>query len=201
MHRWNTGAPREWEFARIWHLEPSLTDPDTVYAGGEDAALFRSTDGGEKWHELAELRNHASASTWQAGPCGCACTRFSWTRITPTGSSRDLGSGRLSQSRRRHDLASIRGRAVRSPHDDASVESETALHAKARRRDAQQRRGTTWENVNGNLPADFGFAIEVHAHEPETLYAIPLKSASEQFPVDGKLRVYRSRTGAPSGNR
>ena len=55
-HQHYDGTQRPWEFKRVWHLEPSLTDPDTVYAGVEDAALFRSTDGGRTWHELAGLR-------------------------------------------------------------------------------------------------------------------------------------------------
>ena len=55
--------------------------------------------------------------------------------------------------------------------------------------------GDTWQEVSGNLPTDFGFCIDVHAHEPETLYVVPIKSDSEHFPIDGKLRVYRSRTG------
>src|SRR5690606_13056828 len=46
-----------------------------------------------------------------------------------------------------------------------------------------------------NLPTAFGFPIVVHAHEPETIYVVPIKSDSEHFPPDGKLRVYRSRTG------
>src|SRR4030065_273946 len=57
-HQWYDGTPHPWEFKRVWHLEPSLTDPDTVYAGVEDAALFRSTAGGKSWHELAGLRGH-----------------------------------------------------------------------------------------------------------------------------------------------
>src|SRR5437773_1892782 len=99
-HQWYDGTPHPWEFARVWHLEPSLTDPDTVYAGVEDAALFRTTDGGKTWQELT-----------------------------------------------------------------------------------------------GNLPSDFGFPIDVHAHEPETIYVVPIKSDSEHYPPEGKLRVYRSRTG------
>jgi len=49
--------------------------------------------------------------------------------------------------------------------------------------------------VSGNLPSDFGFPIDVHAHEPETLYVVPIQSDSEHFPAEGKLRVYRSRSG------
>ena len=55
--------------------------------------------------------------------------------------------------------------------------------------------GDSWREVSGNLPTDFGFVIDVHAHEPETIYVVPIKSDREHFPLDGKLRVYRSRTG------
>jgi hypothetical protein len=55
--------------------------------------------------------------------------------------------------------------------------------------------GESWQEVSGNLPTDFGFAIDVHAHQPETIYVVPIKSDSEHYPLDGKLRVYRSRTG------
>ena len=196
MHRWNTGAPREWEFARIWHLEPSLTDPDTVYAGGEDAALFRSTDGGEKWHELAELRNHASASTWQAGPCGmCLHTIL----LDPNNPDRIFTAISGAGAFRSHDggMTWHQSEAGQCVHRMTMHPSNPKLLYMQKHGGVMRSNdgGTTWENVNGNLPADFGFAIEVHAHEPETLYAIPLKSASEQFPVDGKLRVYSSRTG------
>src|SRR5664279_3569069 len=69
-HQWYDGTPHPWEFARVWHLEPSLTDPDTVYAGVEDAALFRSVDGGQQWQELSGLRRHDSGSAWQPGAGG-----------------------------------------------------------------------------------------------------------------------------------
>jgi photosystem II stability/assembly factor-like uncharacterized protein len=55
--------------------------------------------------------------------------------------------------------------------------------------------GDSWRLISGNLPSDFGFPIEVHAHDPETVYVVPIKSDSEHYPPDGKLRVYRSRTG------
>jgi hypothetical protein len=69
-HQWYDGSPHPWEFARVWHLEPSLTDPDTVYAGVEDAALFRSVDGGGSWQELPGLREHGSGPQWQPGAGG-----------------------------------------------------------------------------------------------------------------------------------
>src|ERR1035441_1687950 len=54
-HLWYDGTPHPWEFKRVWHLEPSLTDPETVYAGVEDAALFRTVDGGRTWQELHDV--------------------------------------------------------------------------------------------------------------------------------------------------
>ena len=55
--------------------------------------------------------------------------------------------------------------------------------------------GDSWREISGNLPTDFGFAIDVHAHEPETVYVVPIKSDSEHYPIDGALQVWRSRTG------
>src|SRR5271155_5161276 len=69
-HQWYDGTQHAWEFKRVWHLEPSLTDPDTVYAGVEDAALFCSTDGGQNWQELSGLRGHGSGPQWQPGAGG-----------------------------------------------------------------------------------------------------------------------------------
>ena len=61
--------------------------------------------------------------------------------------------------------------------------------------------GDSWQEVSGNLPTDFGFAIDVHAHEPETIYVVPIKSDSEHYPLDGKLRVYRSKSRAAMSGR
>ena len=69
-HQWYDGTQKPWEFKRVWHLEPSLTDPEAVYAGVEDAALFRSADGAKTWQELAGLRGHGSGPRWQPGAGG-----------------------------------------------------------------------------------------------------------------------------------
>src|SRR6266487_228866 len=68
-HKWYDGTQHPWEFKRVWHIEPAWTDPDTVYAGVEDAALFRSTDGGRTWKELSALRA-AKGHLWQPGAGG-----------------------------------------------------------------------------------------------------------------------------------
>ena len=87
-HQWYDGTPHPWEFARVWHLEPSLDDPDTVYAGVEDAGLFRSTEGGgngRNWPGCAATARGRHGNRVRAG---CACTRSSWIRPRPDGSSR-----------------------------------------------------------------------------------------------------------------
>jgi photosystem II stability/assembly factor-like uncharacterized protein len=209
-HQWYDGTPHPWEFARVWHLEPSLTDPDTVLAGVEDAALFRSTDAGASWHELAGLRGHDSGPSWQPGAGGmCLHTVI----VDPTNAQRIFVAISAAGVFRSDDggatwLPANRGlRSEGIPDDDAEVGHcvhRLAMHPSRpdvlfmqkhwdvmRSDDA----GGSWQEISGDLPTDFGFAIDVHAHEPDTVYVVPIKSDSEHFPPDGKLRVYRSRTG------
>ncbi|MBW8876468.1 MAG: exo-alpha-sialidase [Acidobacteria bacterium] len=209
-HQWYDGTQHPWEFKRVWHLEPSLTDPDTVYAGVEDAALFRSVDGGQTWHELSGLREHPSGAKWQPGAGGmCLHTILldpshperMYVAISAAGAFRSDDGGRTWKPI---------NRGLRSPYiPDPTAEVGHCVHRIAmhparpdvlfmqkhwdvmRSDDA----GESWHEISGNLPTDFGFPIDVHAHEPDTVYVVPIKSDSEHFPPEGKLRVYRSRTG------
>ena len=210
-HQWYDGTPHPWEFKRVWHLEPSLTDPDTVYAGVEDAALFRTTDGGQTWHELPGLREHGTGPRWQPGAGGlCLHTilldptnpQRIFIAISAAGAFRTDDGGETwkpinqglqlavhSRSRRpRSATACIASRCTRRGPNVLFMQK----HWDVMRSDDA---GDSWREVSGNLPTDFGFAIDVHAHEPETIYVVPIKSDSEHYPPDGKLRVYRSRTG------
>jgi len=209
-HQWYDGTPHPWEFARVWHLEPSLTDPDTVYAGVEDAALFRSTDGGTNWLELSGLRDHESASAWQPGAGGmCLHTiildpsraQRIYAAISAAGAFRSDDAGATWQPINR----GLKSEGI--PDPDAEVGHcvhRLAMHPARPDVLFMQKHwdvmrsddsGDTWREVSGNLPSDFGFPIDVHAHEPETIYVVPIESDSEHFPPEGKLRVYRSRTG------
>ena len=209
-HQWYDGTPHPWEFARVWHLEPSLTDPDTVYAGVQDAALFRSTDGGTSWHELRGLREHGSGPSWQPGAGGlCLHTIL----LDPTNAERIYIAISAAGAFRTDDGAKTwkpinRGLVSEGiPKPEAEVGHcvhHIAMNASRPHVLFMQKHwdvmrsdnaGDSWHEVSGNLPTDFGFAIDVHAHEPDTIYVVPIKSDSEHFPPEGKLRVFRSRSG------
>ena len=209
-HQWYDGTPHPWDFARVWHLEPSLTDPDAVYAGVEDAALFKSTDGGTSWKELSGLRKHGSGPHWQPGAGGmCLHTII----LDPKDPERIFVAISAAGAFRSDDAGATwkpinKGlRSAQLPDEDAEVGHcvhNLAMHPSRPSTLFMQKHwdvmrsddaGENWREVSGDLPTDFGFPIDVHAHEPETVYVVPIKSDSEHFPIDGKLQVYRSRTG------
>ena len=209
-HQWYDGTQHPWEFARVWHLEPSLTDPDTVYAGVEDAALFRTTDGGKTWHELPGLRGHESGPAWMPGAGGmCLHTILLdpkdpdriFIAISAAGSFRTDDGGRtwkpINQGLHSMYVPDPTAEVGHCVHRIAMHPSKPDTLFMQKHWDVMRSddAGDTWREVSGNLPSDFGFPIEVHAHEPETIYVVPIKNDSEHYPPDGKLRVYRSRTG------
>jgi photosystem II stability/assembly factor-like uncharacterized protein len=209
-HQWYDGTPHPWEFKRVWHLEPSLTDPETVYAGVEDAALFRSTDGGQTWQEFPELRG-LKGHLWQPGAGGMGLHTI---LLDPSHPERIFIAISAAGVFRSDDVGKTwrpMNRGLKSPYElpDPDAEVGHCVHRVAmhpsrpdvlymqkhwdvmRSDDA----GESWHEVSGNLPTDFGFPIGVHAHEPDTIYVVPIKSDLEHYPPEGKLRVYRSRTG------
>ena len=209
-HQWYDGTQHPWEFKRVWHLEPSLADPETVYAGVEDAALFQTIDGGKSWQELAGLRGHGTGPKWTPGAGGMGLHTIlldqknkgrMYIAISAAGVFRTDDAGKTWKPV---------NRGLSSPYlPDPNAEIGHCVHRIAMhpsRPDVlfmqkhwdvmrSDNAGESWHEVSGNLPSDFGFVIDVHAHEPDTVYVIPIKSDSEHFPPDGKLRVYRSRIG------
>jgi len=209
-HQWYDGTPHPWEFARVWHLEPSHTDPDVVLAGVEDAALFRSSDGGHTWQELSGLRGHGSGPHWQPGAGGmCLHTIIVdprdadriYVAISAAGAFRSTDGGKTwtpinrgLKSEGIPDPGAEVGHCVHriAMHPDRPEVLFMQKHWDVMRSDDG---GDSWHEISGNLPTDFGFPIDVHAHEPDTVYVVPITSDMHHFPPDGKLRVYRSRSG------
>ena len=209
-HLYYDGTPRPFEFKRVWHLEPSLTEVDTVYAGIEDAAMFRSTDGGQEWAELPALRQHRTAPDWQPGAGGmCLHTILLdpsdperiYAAISAAGAFRSDDSGAswkpINQGLRSEGIPDPKAEVGHCVHRIALHPSRPNTLFMQKHWDVMRTddAGESWREISGNLPTDFGFAIDVHAHEPETVYVIPITSDSHHYPLDGQLRVWRSRTG------
>ena len=209
-HMWYDGTQHPWEFKRVWHIEPSVTEADTVYAGVEDAGLFRSTDGGKNWQELAGLRGHGTGPRWQPGAGGmCLHTVI----LDPSNPQRIYIAISAAGAFRTDDAGKTWrpiNKGLVSPYiPEPTAEVGHCVHHVAMHRSRpnvlfmqkhwdvmrSDNAGDSWQEVSGNLPTDFGFVIDVHAHDPETIYVVPIKSDGEHFPLDGKLRVYRSKSG------
>jgi len=209
-HQWYDGTPHPWEFKRVWHLEPSRHDPDTVYAGVEDAALFKTTDGGKTWSELPGLRQHGTGPQWMPGAGGmCLHTILLdpanpdriYIAISAAGAFRTDDGGKtwkpINKGLHSQYIPNPTAEVGHCVHRLAMHPSRPGVLFMQKHWDVMRTddAGESWREVSGNLPTDFGFAIDVHAHEPETVYVIPIKSDSEHFVPNGKLRVYRSRNG------
>ena len=209
-HQWYDGTPHPWEFKRVWHFEPSLDNPDHVYAGIEDAAIFETRDGGATWKELPGLRDHRTGSQWAPGAGGmCLHTividpknpQRLYVAISAAGAFRSDDGGQTWKtitkglnSKYIPDPTAEVGHCV---HRIALHKSRPDVLFMQKHWDVMRsdNAGDQWHEISGNLPTDFGFVIDVHAHEPETVFVVPITSDQEHFPPEGKLRVYRSRSG------
>ena len=209
-HQWYDGTQHPWEFKRVWHLEPSLMEADTVYAGVEDAALFRSTDGGGNWKELSGLRGHGTGPEWQPGAGGlCLHTiildpnnpQRMFIAISAAGAFRTDDGGKtwkpINRGLRSQYIPDPNAEIGHCVHHVAMHPSRPGVLFMQKHWDVMRsdNAGDSWQEISGNLPTDFGFVIDVHAHEPETIYVVPIKSDSEHYVHEGKLRVFRSRSG------
>jgi photosystem II stability/assembly factor-like uncharacterized protein len=204
------GSSKPWKFTRVWHIEPSASDPDTAYAGIEDAALFRTTDGATTWQEMPGLRTHSSADRWAPGAGGlCVHTilldqksnKPEYVAISSAGTFKSADGGEtwrpINKGLHSNFMPDPTAEIGHCVHHVARHPSRPNVLFMQKHWDVMRSddAGESWQEVSGNLPTDFGFAIDVNGNEPETLYVVPITSDQHHFVMDGKLRVYRSRTG------
>lgn len=209
-HQWYDGTQHPWEFKRVWHLEPSLTDADMVYAGVEDAALFVTKDGGKSWNELSGMRGHGTGPEWAPGAGGMGLHTIlldkknpgrMYIAISAAGAFRSDDHGKtwkaINKGLKSQYIPDPNAEVGHCVHRIAMHPSKPDVLYMQKHWDVMRsdNGGETWHEISGNLPTDFGFPIDVHAHDPKTIYVVPIKSDSEHYPLDGKLRVYRSKTG------
>jgi photosystem II stability/assembly factor-like uncharacterized protein len=209
-HQWYDGTQHPWEFKRVWHLEPSLTDPDTVYAGVEDAAMFITRDGGKSWQELSGLRGHGTGPQWSPGAGGMGLhtilidptnPKRMYIAISAAGAFRTDDAGKtwkpINKGLHSQYIPNPTAEVGHCVHRIALNRTRPGVLFMQKHWDVMRSddAGESWHEISGNLPTDFGFPIEVHAHEPNTVYVVPIKSDGEHFVPEGKLRVYRSKSG------
>ncbi|MCG3128006.1 MAG: hypothetical protein CHACPFDD_02879 [Phycisphaerae bacterium] len=209
-HQFFDGTQHAWEFKRVWHLEPSLADPNTAYAGVEDAAIFRTTDGGRTWHELAGLRGHGTGPQWSPGAGGMGLHTIVQDASDPKRMHIAISAAGVFRTDDGGKTWAPKNRGLTSNYlPDPNVEVGFCVHRIAAHRARPKTlfmqlhwhvcrsddAGDTWRKVSGNLPSDFGFPIVVNANQPETIYVVPILSDSLHYPPEGKLRVYRSKVG------
>ena len=212
-HQWYDGTQHPWEFERVWHLEPSLDDP------GHGLCRGRGRRPVPLGRRRAELAGAARAARPRVGPVLAAGRRRDVPAHDPARSEppradvrRDLGGGRVPVRRRRAD-AGGRSTAACTPSTSPTPTPRSGTACTASRCTRRGRSvlfmqkhwdvmrsddaGDSWREVSGNLPTDFGFPIDVHAHEPETIYVVPIKSDSRALPARGEA----ARLPQPDGRR
>jgi photosystem II stability/assembly factor-like uncharacterized protein len=214
-HQWYDGTPHPWEFKRVWHLEPSLKDPDTVYAGVEDAAMFRTKDGGQTWEELSGLRGHGSGPRWQPGAGGlCLHSVVPWPG-EPDRLAVGISAGGvwLTDDGGATWRSGNEGIVARYVPDDTPPDEVAFCVHRLRRAPTRPERifmqfhggvyrsddaGATWADIGAGLPSDFGFALAVDPADPDSAYVIPLSADVDRVTPDGRVRVYETRDAGAS---
>ena len=198
---WPEGGDRR--LTQIWTLARS---GETLYAGVDEAGLFRSGDHGETWQPVDGLNEHPTRPGWQPGLGGLAAHRVVvdrsdpariWAAISAVGVFRSDDAGSTWTSKNQG--------VPRTVDDEDSEEIGYCVHCIVQDPDDSNRLyrqdhqgvfttedgGDTWQRIEDGLPAGFGFPI-VLDEETGRLFVVPLESDENRLPVDGGFRVYRS---------
>jgi photosystem II stability/assembly factor-like uncharacterized protein len=200
--------------ANVWQLHPGrASEPDVVYAGVEPAALFESRDAGETFAPVEGLLNHEQRPRWVPGGGGL-CLH---TIVLDPAEPRRMGIAISTAGFYRTDDGGAswqpRNRGVRAEFlPDKYPELGQCVH-KVVNHPARPERlflqnhwglyrsddwGDSWTDIANGVPSDFGFAMEMHPHDPDTVYIVPLESDGFRCVPEAKMRVYRTRDAGAS---
>jgi photosystem II stability/assembly factor-like uncharacterized protein len=193
---------------RVWQIQPGpANEPDVLYAGTQPSALFRSADRGESFELVRSLWDHPHRPEWGAGYGGQAIhtivphpdDRQRLTVAMSTGGVYQTADGGRTWNPAN---AGIRASFFPDPWPEfGQCVHKVAVHpGRPERMFAQNHGGVyrsddagrTWSSIADGLPADFGFPIVVHPHDPDTVFVFPLAADSERIPPGGRARVWRS---------
>lgn len=194
---------------KIWCVEPGQkNEPGVLYAGAAPGTLFKSEDGGDRWFEITSLRSHPTREKWQPGAGGmmvhsiCLHPENSYKMhigVSAAGHFYTDDGGETWEPRNKGVLADFLpekypevGQCVHhlQLHPDKPDVLYQQNHCGVYRSDNG---GRDWLDLCEGLPSRFGFPLQIHSHDPDTIYVVPEESPDFRCPVDGAFAVFRSR--------
>ena len=200
----DTGAT----LARVWQLAQGA-EPGVVYAGTEPGAIFRSTDRGESFELVRGLWDHPHRTEWGEGYGGQAFHTILPHPNDPQSVIAAISTGGVYRTRDGGSSWEPANQGVKAefmPGDRHYPEFGQCVHKVARHPGKPDRlylqnhggvyrsddAGDSWQDIAPGLPTEFGFAMVVHPHDPDTVFTFPISDAGARWPVDGQARVWRS---------
>lgn len=198
------GSP--YKLNRIWQIVAAHpSQPGTLYAGVDEAGLFKSTDNGQTWIEVSALTNDAQRKNWFAGGGGlCLHTIIPdysnpnriWLGISAVGCFRTTDGGQT-WTRQNIGLPHVAAtppepcpaycvhRIVQHPTkpDTLFMQFHGGVYVS---RDGAE----TWQKIEHGLPGNFGFPMVITASG--NLFIAPLHSDEQRVFKDGHFAIYRS---------
>jgi photosystem II stability/assembly factor-like uncharacterized protein len=201
---------------KTWHVEPGHdSQPGTLWLGAAPGALFRTDDGGASWQPVRGIVAHPTRERWNPGAGGMCCHSITLDRedprrlyaaISAAGAFRTDDGGETWTPVNKNVAADFMpddpypevGQCVHKllAHPERPERLWQQNHCGVYRSDD---RGDTWERLDGNgLPSSFGFALAIHARDPDTAWVVPEEGAENRVTSGGRLGVYRTRDGGAS---
>jgi photosystem II stability/assembly factor-like uncharacterized protein len=201
---------------KTWHLEPGHeSQPDTLWLGAAPGALFKSNDGGTSWEPVGGILEHPTRERWMPGAGGMCCHSIALDRDDPQRVYVGISAAGAFRTDDGGETWSPVNKSVAADFmpDDPYPEVGQCVHKLLAHRERPERlwqqnhcgvyrsddRGESWERLDGNgLPSDFGFALAIHARDPDTAWVVPEEGAENRVTSDGRLGVYRTRDAGAS---